>query len=238
MPSAGVRIQIDRVLPIARNFLIVSPEEGRRDLWVVEHAERVMRHARSIAELPELQGEEADLGALATAALFHDAGWIVEFHQGRLAPANLLTRPTSDMQRELAAAILHEELKGVVPAEILRKASDAIRQCNNRQSELLEAQILAEAEALDEVGFLYVLRQFRQYQWEGRPLQHLVDSWARRKEYNYWEMRLQEGFRWEATRTAARQRLAEMDVMMAALSRDLAGGDLLPVRPSDTAELT
>jgi hypothetical protein len=95
-----------------------------------------------------------------------------------------------------------------------------------RGTALLEARILAEAEALDEVGILYVLRQFRQYQAEGRPLQQLVDSWQRQKEYHYWEVRLNDGFRYPTTRDLARRRLEAVDAVMAALARDLHGNDL------------
>ncbi|MBK9119604.1 MAG: hypothetical protein IPM18_08380 [Phycisphaerales bacterium] len=226
MPTTSTRIQIDRVLPVARAFLTVALDDGKRDLWVVEHAERVMRLTRMIAGLPEVGGHGANLTALAAAALFHDAGWLLEYNQRRYPPAQLLSRPTSDIQRELGAAILHDEVGDLLPGPTVQLASDAIRQCNHRNTTLLEAQILAEAEALDEIGMLYVLRQFRQYQSEGRPIQQLVDSWSRQKEYHYWDVRLQDGFRWKATRGLAESRLADVETFMAALARDLSGGDL------------
>jgi hypothetical protein len=167
-----------------------------------------------------------DRAALAVAALFHDAGWVLEYHQGRCERGQLLTRPTNDLQRELGAAMLLEEAGPLLPAPIARLAADAIRQCNDRRTRLLEAILLAEAEALDEVGVIYVLRQFRQYQAEGRPLQQLADTWRRQQEYHYWDVRLNHSFRFETTRELARQRLAAVDAFMAALDRDLRGEDV------------
>ncbi len=219
-------MQMERMIPLARQLLTIPIDDRRSDLWLWEHSERVMRVVPMVAALPEVSRQTADLTALAVAALFHDAGWVVEYQQRRFERWLLLSRPTNDIQRELGAAMLQEEAGHLLPGPTLRLASDAIRQCNNRKTDLLEARVLAEAEALDEVGPLYVLRQFRQYQGEGRPLQQLVDTWQRQKEYRYWEVRLSDGFRYEATRDLARRRLEAIDTFMTALRRDLHGDDL------------
>jgi HD superfamily phosphodiesterase len=217
---------IDRVLPLARQLLVLSTGDARRDPWLWEHSERVMRLTQLVAAIPEVGGGGADRLALAAAALFHDAGWVLDFHQGRVQPWQLLARPTNDIQRELGAAMLQEEAAAALPGPSVRLASEAIRQTNNRRTTMLEARILAEAEALDEVGLVYVLRQFRQYQAEGRPLQQIVDTWRRQKEYRFWEVRLAEGFRWEATRELARRRLDAVDAFMVALGDHLDGDDI------------
>jgi len=220
-------MQIDRVLPLARQLLVLPIGEAHHDLWLWEHSERVMRLTRMVAALPEVNGEAANRTSLAAAALFHDAGWILEYHQGRYQRWQLLTRPTNDIQRELGAAMLLEEAGHLLGGSVARLAAEAIRRCNDRKTEMLEARILAESEALDEVGVLYVLRQFRQYQAEGRPLQQLWDSWQRQGEYHYWEVRLADGFRYETTRALARRRIEAVDAFMKALARDLHGDDLV-----------
>jgi len=232
-------MQIDRVLPLARQLLTLPLGDARQDLWLWEHTERVLRLAALIARLPEVNGT-ADSEALAAAALFHDAGWVLEFHQGRFERWQLLTRPTNDLQRELGAAMLLEEAGPLLSAATARLASEAIRRCNDRKTRLLEARILAEAEALDEFGITYALRQFRQYQAEGRTLQQLVETWNRQQEYHYWEMRLGSGFHYEMTRALARDRLSAVEAFMHALASDLRGRDLervlqLPAASSETA---
>jgi hypothetical protein len=217
---------IERVIPLAKQLLTVPMGDTRQDLWLWEHSERVMHLVQMLADVPEVGARPVDRAALAVAALFHDAGWVLEYHQGRCERGQLLTRPTNDLQRELGAAMLLEEAGPLLPAPIARLAADAIRQCNDRRTRLLEAILLAEAEALDEVGVIYVLRQFRQYQAEGRPLQQLADTWRRQQEYHYWDVRLNHSFRFETTRELARQRLAAVDAFMAALDRDLRGEDV------------
>lgn len=222
-------MQTERLVPLAKRLLTIQLEDGRADLWLWEHAERVMRLAQMLVGLPEIGAQSVDHTALATAALFHDAGWIVEYEQGRWRRWQLLTRPTNEIQRELGAAMLQEEVEHLLPGATVRLAADAIRHCNDRNTDVVEARILAEAEALDEVGVMYVLRQFRQYQGEGHPVEQLVSSWQRQAEYKYWDVRLNDGFRYETTRTLARQRLAAMDAFMAALQHVLRGDDLRQV---------
>lgn len=224
-------MQNERLLARAKTFLTIEVSPGIHDTWLAEHAERVMRLAQYIVASPELAGEPVDAAALAAAALFHDAGWMVEFRQGRWDRMQLLTRPTNDIQRELGAAVMAEQTGHLILPQSVRLAAEAIRQCNQKSTRLLEARVLAEAEALDEVGAVFVLRQFRHYQAEGRPIQQLVDSWQRQQEYRYWELRLSEGFRFERTRELARRRLADVDAFLKALARDLHGDD---VRPAGT----
>jgi len=219
-------MQIERLLLPAKHLLMLPIDEATSDPWLWEHGERVLRLAQMIAMLPALQAASADLTALAAAALFHDAGWVVEFQQGRWKRWQILGRPTNDIQRELGAALLQEHVGPLLPGATMRLACDAIRQCNDRSTTLLEARLLAEAEALDEVGTMYVLHQFRQYQAEGRPLQQLANGWQRQKEYKYWELRLSEGFRYEATRELARRRLEAVDAFVTAFTRDLHGNDV------------
>lgn len=217
-------MQIERLVPLARRLLVVPLDETNSDLWLWEHTERVLRLTQMIAGLPDIGGEP-DLAALGAAALFHDAGWIVEYQQGKWKRWQLVSRPTNDKQRELGAALLQEEAAPLLAGPTARLAVDAIRQCNNHRTQLLEARIIAEAEALDEIGTIYLLRQFRLYQAEGRPLQQLVDSWQRQSEYQYWDLRLND-FRWDFTRELARRRLAAVDTFVQALRRDLHGEDL------------
>ncbi len=226
--AAGVvpAMQIERLLPPAKQLLTLKIDEATSDSWLWEHSERVLRLAQMIAMLPALAAASADLAALAAAALFHDAGWVVEFQQGRWKRWQILGRPTNDIQRELGAALLQEHVGLLLPGATMRLACEAIRQCNDRSTTLLEARLLAEAEALDEVGTMYVLRQLRQYQAEGRPLQQLANGWQRQKEYKYWELRLSEGFRYEATRELARRRLEAVDAFVTAFARDLHGSDV------------
>jgi len=201
-------------------------DNGVADAWLFEHSQRVMQLAVMLTELPELAGDRIDRLGVALAGLFAAAGWAVQASEDRVNRWQVLGRPTNDIQRELGASLMEEEIRHLVPADSLRQAALAIRQCNNRSADLREAQLVAEAEGLEGVGVLYVLRQFRQQQAEGRSLQHLLESWNRQREYRYWDTRIEEGLRFDATRKLARQRLAAIEEFMAALARDVAAGDV------------
>lgn len=218
--------QMERVGPLARQLLTLRDELGRNDLWLLEHSERVRQLARALAGLPEVAGWHVDGDALELAALCHDLGWAIQVQQGRFDRWQVLSRPTSDIQRELAAGWMAEQLAHIVPAEELHRAADAVRQCNSRSGASPEARLLNEAENLDEIGLLYVLRQFRQFQAEGRPLEQLVSSWQRQREYQYWDARINDCLRFDASRRLARLRLSDVDGFIRGLAASLDASEL------------
>lgn len=214
------------VIERARESLIVRTAEGVADLWLWEHSERVMHAAQMLSLLPEIGPERPDPVAVALAALFHDAGWTIQLRQGRGDRWQALSRPTNDLQRELGAGELRRQLSGVLSDETVETAAEAIRQCNDRYTSMIEARVVAEAENLDEIGIMYVLRQFRQHQAEGRPLEQLLMNWNRQLEYDFWEARINDCLRYDTSRTIARERLQAVEPFMAALAGVCEGGDL------------
>lgn len=217
---------IAEVVRRARETLIVRDASTASDLWLWEHSERVANLAQMLMLLPEIGAERPDATAVTVAALFHDAGWAVQQRQGRIGRWQVLSRPTSDLQRELGAGELRRQLMGLLSSETIETAAEAIRQCNDRYTSLTEAQIVAEAENLDEIGLTYVLRLFRQYQAEGRPLEQLMINWSRQLEYHYWEARINDCLRFETTRRLARARLQGVEQFMSTLASDREGSDL------------
>ncbi|HUU94336.1 MAG TPA: HD domain-containing protein [Phycisphaerae bacterium] len=218
---------LDRAAAQARELLVLRNGQNRADLWLWEHSRRVMQLARMLAKLPELADTPPHQNAVALAGLFHDAGWAVQVREAQISPWQVLGRPTNDTQRVLGAALLEEHVAHLFDADTVSLAAEAIRQCNDRYTTLVESRVLADADNLDEIGVMCLLRQFRQYQAEGRPLDQLVASWRRQQEYDYWEVRINDGLRFEATRELARQRLNAVGLFMEALARDLDCADVL-----------
>lgn len=217
---------MEAVFATAKDCLTFKGAAGAADLWLWEHSQRVSELGRLMARLPEFGEETPHAGAVVIAALFHDAGWALQVRQGQVNPWQVLSRPTSDLQRELGASLLIEKLAKLVPSDTLELAAEAIRQCNDRYTSLPEAQVLAEAENLDEIGLTYVLRQVRQSQAEGRLLEQLLINWSRQLEYRYWDARINDCLRWETTRKLARERLSAVEAFMSALARDREGSDV------------
>lgn len=217
-------MSLEAVTARARELLTLHVD-GATDLSLWEHSERVAQSAELLARLPEIGTDRPDADACTVAALFHDAGWAVQYQQGIVQRWQLLSRPTSDVQRELGAAALIETVGRVLPQETVEIATEAIRHLNVRNTSLVEARVVAEAEALDEIGLLFMLRQFRQYQAEGRPLEQLLKTWLRQLEYRYWDARIND-LKFQVTRRIARERLHAVEQFMHAFARDREAGDL------------
>lgn len=176
------------------------------DKVVWEHSTRVARVAGTIAALPELAQRAIDRRALTAAALYHDAGWVLQFRAGESIPRDLLLRPTCDVQREMAAVWLSERLHGELSDRSLELAANCIRFCNDRQTTLTEAQILAEAENLDEIGPQAIQLMIRRQMADGKTLADMIQLWQRQEEYHYWQARIKDSFRFEPIRRIATQR--------------------------------
>ena len=166
----------DELWKRAKDDLCIQVDRGPADTVIWEHVGRVARLAGAIACLPELSADSVDSTALEAAALYHDAGWVVQVQCGQLRPHEIFLRPTSDLLRELGADWATERLAGIVPAGVLNFSARIIRQCNDRQSNLLEARILTEADNLDLIGPQAICLMIRKQRAEGKSLSDLVDA--------------------------------------------------------------
>lgn len=214
-----------QLVVVARDLLTLR-DGAVTDLWLWEHTQRVVSLARMLSLLPDFGDEPPDDAVVCVSALFHDVGWADQVRQGVVPRALVLSRPTSDVQRELSIEALRERGSGLAPAAVIDAAVTAIRECNRRAPSTPEARVLAEAESVDEIGLMYVLRQLRQGHADGRSIAKILEGWRRQLEYKFWEARINEGLRFDATRRLARQRLTEMELLMGMLARESDAADL------------
>ena len=231
MPLAGVeRLNLSDALWMqAKSDLMVQPPEGPADSVVWEHSQRVARSAEFIAGLPEAAELGVDRVALSAAGIYHDAGWVVQMREGEVAPRELLLRPTSDIQRELAADWLEARAAQHLAPGSLQRAARAIRQCNDRRTDLIEARILCDAENLDQIGPQSLELLVRKLLSEGRSMADLVAAWDRQEEYHYWQARIKECFHFAGVRDLAQQRWESMKRLMTELKRGVLLEDLAAV---------
>ncbi len=217
----------------AESDIAVRLPSGRFDPLVWEHARRVAHLSTLIASINELQARRPDQAALQAGALYHDAGWIVQLASGEITVNELLLRPTSDVQRELGADLMLRRLKGILPQEVLELAAGAIREMSDRGTRLLEAQVLAEAENLDEIGPQTVQLMVRRQWGEGRSTEDILRTWERQEEYRYWEARLKSDFRFDTVRRIAVERLETLRRYMADLRRVMSFEDIPWAAPGE-----
>ncbi|MCP4249900.1 MAG: hypothetical protein GY778_22890 [bacterium] len=217
--------QKDPIWSRAHEDLILIDEHGHQDVFLWEHTVRVTRSTRVIAALPEVPRDKLDAVALSAAALYHDAGWAVQFRTGQIQRHAILGKTTNREQRHLAGDLLMKHLNGTIENETLRRARDCIEALNERNPGLYEARVLNDAEHFDQIGPLLLWQSVRRLGLEGKGVEATIEDWETRKQYGYWDG-LVELFHFDAVRAAARQRLDKMDRLMAELSRQHSGQDL------------
>jgi HD superfamily phosphodiesterase len=203
----------------AESDLLIALGAGKSDLVVWEHSIRVVGVSLQMLALPDLAGQRIDRNALVAAGLYHDAGWSFQARKQQIPCAEVLTRPTTDAQRELSATLLEQAASRLLPEATLRAAARAIREAGRRDTQMAEACVLAEADNLDQIGPQAVWLTMRRSTTDARGIDAVLDAWRRQREYRYWEARLRECFRYETTRRLARQRLEAVERMMNDLAR-------------------
>lgn len=218
----------DAIWSRAREDLILVDHQGHEDVFLWEHATRVARSTRVIGALPEVSGHKLDHAALTAAALYHDSGWAIQFRQGAIDRAAILGRPTSREQRELAIGLLEKRLVSELPTPSLQLASKCIEALDQRDTDIVEAQVLADADSLDHMGPLLLCQIVRGVGLEGKGVQTMVAKWRTKKTYGFWKSCIDAFFRFESVRIIARRRLEKVDRFMADLACQDCGEDLEP----------
>lgn len=211
----------------AKRDLIFAGNDGNQDVFLWEHAQRVAWNARLIAKLPGVPARKIDSAALEAAALYHDAGWACQFREGTVNRFEILCRPTSDLQRDLAAALLTESLSDHLKPRSLETAAILVRQLNDRHMRAVEAQILSDADMLDDIGSLALWNMIRRQTFDGKGVETTLQTWRRQREFRFWEARINKSVRFESVKQIAVRRLEQIDQIMSALARHHVGDDLL-----------
>lgn len=207
-------MQLDAIWDRAKVDLLIPTVRGESDGFLWEHSVRIAETVQSIAKLPVVRSQNPDDAALVAAALYHDSAWAARVRAGEIERIDVLSRPPSPSHREQSASILEASLGSLLPSDTLERAARAIRVLNDREIDFVEGQVLTEAENLDEFGVLSLWVTIRRGAIEGKGVQASIDTWHRRKEYQFWTARLNDSFRFARVRELARKRLDSMERVM------------------------
>src|SRR6185437_5518929 len=120
---------------------------------------------------------------------------------------------TNDEMAELAS----DQLQSHLSAKDIDLTLNIIREQRARGAKLPEAQLLADALALEDFGLVGLWNQLRQFHATGRTLDQLIKLLKNQHEYGYWEARLRDGIYFDVTRNTARRRLEEMTAFAQAI---------------------
>ncbi|MCZ6815294.1 MAG: hypothetical protein O7F76_01200 [Planctomycetota bacterium] len=190
-----------------------------------ERADRLDRLATWISEFPEFGDQRCNRRAVSAAARFYDAWCAESVTREGANPLAAMLRPPSEAQRERAADIAENALRGVVDPSTSETTAAAIRAAGIRDATLPEARIVAEAVSLDATGPIWLCAELARCVHQDRAVASLVAIWERHVEYGYWPKRIEETLRLGRTRELARYRCAAVDAFFRALRDQLTSGD-------------
>ncbi|HUU82473.1 MAG TPA: HD domain-containing protein [Phycisphaerae bacterium] len=220
--------QQDPIWSCAQTDLVIDDDQGQghHDVLVWEHSRRVCEVADWLTRQADVPKDRVEQDVLLAACLYHDAGWIIQVREGIISRAQMLCGAANEVQRELAATLMEKRLVKLLPAGLLRRAADCVRYHPRRDCEVPEARILYDADNLDHVGPLQLWEIVRRQGLDGKGIEAAIDTWKRKKEYGYFNTRIN-AFRFESARVRARERLKETDHFLAELARQHRGEDLV-----------
>jgi len=218
--------ETDLLWRYAKADLTAADPHGRRDWLLWEHAERVAHAATRIAQIAGLRTRRIDRVALTAACLYHDVAWALQLREGKVHLHEVLCSPCTEDQIELAAGWVSKRLAGVLPERSLEASLAAIREYSLRDTQRPEAQLLAEADNLDQVGPPAFWLMVRRHTAEGRGIQAAIETWQKQRQYHFWQARIKECFRFEPTRRLAQRRLRALEGFVEALRTCHNGEDL------------
>jgi hypothetical protein len=231
-------MDLEAIWKRARADLVIPTPRGDSDVFLWEHSARVAQTAQHIARLPMIRSQRPNEAAIVAAGLYHDAGWITRFREGTVERIEVLLGSLSEADHEQGALLMERSLADLLPKEALDLAARAIRGTRNRGNELIEAQVVAEADNLQEFGVLSLWPAIRRGAVEGKGVQAVLDTWRRKKEYQFWTARLNDSFRFEPVRELARRRLEKFERLLEEIEEQHSAADVaeLPTtRPEDYA---
>ena len=225
--------QMEAIWNRARTDLAVMTEHGEFDVFLWEHSSRVAHAAQQIAHLPTIKERSPDEMSVVASSLYHDAAWADQVRNGSVERYEIHIHPPSPSDREQSAVIMEQSLAKVLPADSLERASCVVRTLHDREVDLLEKYIVAEAESLEEFGLLSLWPTIRRGAWEGKGVQAVIDTWKKKMEYKFWTARLDDSFHFAPVREIARKRLEWLERVMGELEKQQVGADIGLV-PEDT----
>jgi hypothetical protein len=186
-------------------------------------------NVKHISRLPELvqDGLPIDNFCLMPATYFSDSGLARYFSTRKAekggAAAGNITR--SDLL-SFSTEVVEEKLGGLLDKRRIEKINRIIVESGSNFTKLTEAMILSDARNLDDMGAAGIFSEARRHAINGKSISDALQDWQRKKDYQYWQARLAESFRFKAVRRIAQRRLSAAEYFMSQLNAENRAHDL------------
>ena len=136
------------------------------------------------------------------------------------------TKNPDDGMFDDAAELAADQLKELLPPPDLEMLAKILREHRQRETQLPEAKLLADAITLEEFGLVGLWNLWRQFHAAGKTLEQFIKLWKAQHDYSYWESRLRDGFHFETSRRTAKERLGYMRSIYERLQQEQLGEDV------------
>ena len=208
----------DKLKTVLKGAFAGSFEKGGGKENRYYHGARVARYCKKIATAENL---EIDDGALFLAGLFHDIGKIEAVGE----TGYLDYDSKGNLEHHKIENRSFKKLLGtfVDDKSLLEKAGDIIREHHNPETRLTEAQILQDADELDNFGYLQVWRTFNYAALGELSFGESLDYW--KKEGRQDRRKLLENLRFESSKRVAERRFEKLDRFMHEIDMEDRGED-------------
>lgn len=223
---------MERIFERSKSYHTAAVSDVLSENGASTSEEFVWQHSVCVLELTRWICAEHDIDttdvekSLTAAALFHDAGWVAMRHSGQMPAVKLLSRPGDMTLRKGSEKVLRSESTDLLDRNDLESACRYILDMAVTRPETAVARALSDAENLEEMGLIGVIRQIRLGLVTGKSARGILAGWHRQQEYHYWEARIGTGLQFEISRRLARDRLERMGAFFDLLRREMDLDDL------------
>jgi len=218
--------ELNLIKEIAEQVLLAPSPKGTPDRFLIDRANRILRHCAGIARLNEVRCFQLDQECLSVAALFRDAGFARYASETDKTARLVLADLTDHDMRDFSTQIVQEKLADLLNPRQMERVCSTIIESGVRSTKLIEAMILSDARNLEDMGAVGIFHEMRRYVAHGRGATEALAGWKRKLDYDYWAARLHESFRFDTVRRLAQQRLEVTTHFMEQLERENRAADL------------
>ncbi len=220
-------IDLDAVQKQAQEDLLLTCPQGRTHPMLWDHSLRVFKSARLVARFPEVDNRSVDDDVLSIVSLYHDSGWAVQHRDREVAIDEVLDDITSSIQRTVGASFMVNQLAGLVNKSTLEHAAECIRVLSDHDIAPIEAQIVAEANHLDEFHVFSTCSKVCRQLLNGKSIDSVIETWDNQMLYGYWSAKIKDSFRFGNVREIASARLQILEGHIQNIKRHNGNEDLL-----------